>query len=152
MEFSIKFDDREIKKKLGSLQEGLKSYKTPLEAVGTDLIDFYGQKVFKTQGKALGSPWKGLSSGTLLAREHKQGYYAKPPREKGKILIWTGRLQDSFRKKAERFKLTIDNKDPKFKHHQLGGKTPKRPMLGLTKEIITSIVEDLNAYIRKLVK
>lgn len=153
MQISIKLDDKEVKKKLGNLQTGLKSYKTPLETIGTTLIDIYGNKVFKTQGKELGSPWKGLSASTLEARARRSGYYSNPPKERGKILIWTGRLQESFRKKAEALRLTIDNTDKKFKHHQLGsGRTPQRPMLGITKDITSKIVDSLNDYIKKLIK
>jgi hypothetical protein len=79
MEFSIKFDDRAIKKKLTHIESGLKSYKTPLEAVGRNLTEFYGTKVFKTQGKALGASWKKLSAATLQARAIRSGYYANPP-------------------------------------------------------------------------
>lgn len=153
MEFSIKFDDKEVKKTLSKLEGGLKDYQKPLETIGTTLIDIYGTKVFKTQGRELGTPWKNLSASTLEARARRTGYYANPPKETGKILIWTGRLQESFRKKAERLRLTVDNTDKKFRKHQLGeGRTPQRPMLGLTKSIIATIVDDLNNYIKKLIQ
>lgn len=148
MEISIKLDDRAVTKKIQSLQDGVKSYKKPLESVGTTLIDFYGGEVFETQGKALGESWKELSAGTLMARANRTGYYAQKPKVTGKILIWTGRLQAGFKKQVENTRLTISNTVSYFKHHQLG----QRKMLGITKDVITDVVNELNDYIKQLIK
>lgn len=146
MEINISLEDRKVRKKLNTISGGLRSYKKPFELVGDDIVDYTTNKVFKSQGKALGEPWKKLSAATLKMRRNRTGYYKKTPVATGKILIWTGRLVNSFRKRASRMRLVVDNTAEHFKYHQ----PTQRKMLGINKEIIEIVVKRINEHIRNL--
>jgi len=140
-------DDKKVVKKFNTMAKGVKSFKVPLTNVGNDLIEFYGKKVFDTQGRAIGSPWRGLSASTIEARLDRRGHYSKSPIITNKILIWTGTLKKGFRKTVSKFKLTIKNNVKYFKYNQ-----KKRPMLGINKEVINIVMEGFEKYIKKLIK
>lgn len=142
MLIKITLDDTEVKRKLSSLGRNAKSYKQPLEDIGSQLQEYYGKKVFNSQGSELGQKWKPLAPSTLMARQMRQGYYAKSPVEKNKILIWTGNLRSAFKKKAESFRLTISNPDKNFKYNQ-----PTRPMLGINNKIVAIVERTLKKYL-----
>lgn len=150
-QISIKLDDRQVIKQINHLSTGLKGYKKPLDEAGDDLLRYYGEDVFKSQGKALGGKWKPLSAATLKLRKERRMHYANQPRTTGKILIWTGKLQDSFRKKARRTKLVIDNTANYFKFHQKKGKG-QRSMLAINKTVINIVLKRVDAYIKDLIK
>lgn len=152
-EISIKFDDLEVQKTLQSLGDAFKNTKKPLTEAGNDLLDFYGKKVFKTQGGASGAKWKPLSATTLKMRAERTGHYAKTPKARGKILIWTGALQKGFVKKVSRTKLIIKNNVKYFKFHQRAtGRPPQRKMLTINREVITIVIKIFNKHIVKALK
>ena len=149
MAFSVKFkfDDKEVTKMFNEITTELKLFKEPLTDSGDDLIEFFGEKNFDTQGAALGAPWKALSSSTLLARERRSGHYAKSPVATGKILLWTGSLSKGFQKKVTAFVLKIRNNVDYFKYNQ-----PKRKMLDINKTVITIVLDAINKYLVKITK
>jgi phage gpG-like protein len=137
MKFSIKFDDNEVKKVLGKLQARTRNYQPVLNTIGDEMLVLYGKTNFRKRGKSVGSPWKRLSLSTVEARRKRRGYYARSPKSQGKSLIWTGRLQDGFKKTVRKTSLVISNTVDYFKYHQQSkGRPPQRKMLGLTKTII----------------
>ncbi len=148
MNISISLSDTQVKKTLEGLSAGLKDLKRPLEDVGDTLLEHYSETVFESQGQANGAAWRPLSAATLKLRAERRGYYAKAPKRTGKILIWTGKLQEGFRKTVSSTKLVIENNVDYFKHHQINS----RPMLAITSQVITKVVEGLNNYIRDLIK
>ena len=124
----------------------LKSFQTPFTKAGDDLLGFFGGKVFDSQGSEMGMRWKPLAPSTLAARAKMSGYYANPPVERNKILVWTGRLRKGFRKAVSRTRLVIDNPDKKFAWNQ-----SSRPMMGINKRVITIVIDKMEQYIRSLV-
>jgi len=147
MQISIKMDDKQVIKKLGTISTGLKNFKEPLNKVGDDLVKFYGEKVFETQGSAIGSKWAGLSPSTMDARLNRRGHYSNSPIATSKILIWTGALKKGFQKKVSSVKLIVSNNVKYFKYNQ-----GKRPMLGINREVINIVVKRFEEYIKKLIK
>lgn len=142
---SIKLDDREVVNKINTLTSNISSFRQPFEKVGNDLLDLYGKKVFDTQGREIGDSWKPLSVATLQLRASRRGYYAKQPRTTNKILIWTGRLQDGFRKIVTSHRLVIENLVEYFKYHQLS----QRKMLRITKKVIEIVEKRILEHITK---
>lgn len=148
MEISFTISDINIRKKLNDLGREIKDFREPLNEIGDDLIDLYANKVFESSGTAIGNKWKDLGLLTLRARERRTGYYALTPRVTGKILIWTGRLQDGFRKTVDSTKLIIDNQVEYFKYHQLS----QRKMLAITANVISIVNKRVNEYALKILK
>lgn len=135
------------------MQGSLKSYKKPLEDAGEEMLEVYSQKVFKTRGRAVGDSWKPLSAATLKLRSERRGYYSQPPKKQGQPLVWTGRLQEGFRKTVSKTRLVIDNTVDYFKFHQRSrGKPPQRKMLGLTKDIILIVMENIQKHVNKAIR
>lgn len=128
-------DTTEVNKTFKGMIDAAKDYTKPLEDAGDEMLAIYGDKVFQQQGSQ-GLKWKELSASTLMMRENRTGYYAQPPVQTGKILIWTGRLMGGFQKRAERLKLTINNTVDYFKYQQ-----KKRKMLYINKDIIDIVAQ-----------
>lgn len=148
MKISISLNDTKVAKTIDELGRGLQNFKKPLDEVGDTLMEHYGTTVFETQGRANGAAWRPLSAATLKLRAERRGYYAQAPKRTGKILIWTGKLQEGFKKAVSSSKLVISNNVEYFKYHQINS----RPMLAITSEVITKVVEGLNTYIKSLIK
>lgn len=144
----ITFDKKEVEKELGKIEGGLKDLREPFEKMGKELTeDFYGKKVFDTQGGAIGEKWRPLTAATLLARERGRGHYRNKPIATGKILIWTGKLKGGFKKTVEKLRLTIENSVEYFKYNQ-----PKRKMLDINKEVLEIVLKNIEDYLKKLTK
>lgn len=142
---TITVDDRQVKKTLTSLNKQLGNMQKPLDDAGSDLLQYYGEEVFDTEGSALGVKWKPLSAATLKARRERRGYYAQTPVATNKILTWTARLRKGFKKKATRDRLVVSNSVDYFKYHQLGG----RRMLGVNKNVVVIVLKRLQDAINK---
>lgn len=152
-ELKITLDDTEVRKKLNQLADDLKDFKEPFKQAGDELLDYFGNKVFDSQGKEAGEPWRALSATTLKMREARIGHYKKPPITTNKILIWTGALKKGFDKTVERTRLTIFNTVDYFKYHQkAGGRPPQRKMLTINSKVIETVVNAINEYIIKSIK
>ncbi len=152
-ELRITLDDTEVVKKLNQLASDIKDFKEPFNDAGSQLLTFYGKDVFRSQGSEAGEPWRALSAATLKMRANRSGYYRNPPIATNKILIWTGRLQNGFRKTVERTRLVIDNTVEYFKYHQSAfGRPAQRKMLAITPKVITIVVDAINDYLVKIIK
>lgn len=143
---TVSFNDQKLIKRLSTIGSGLESYREPLDEIGTELLDFYGGKVFESQGSELGVRWRPLAPATLKMRAERRGYYSNPPVDTNKILVWTGKLKAGFRKAVSRFKLVVDNPDPKFAWNHA-----TRPMLGITKKVTDLVVIKMEQYLRSLI-
>lgn len=152
-ELCITLDDTAVVKKLNQMASDIKDFKDPFTDAGDQLLSFYGNDVFKTQGQAVGEPWRALSAATLKMRENREGYYRNPPITTNKILIWTGRLQKGFRKTVERTRLVIDNTVEYFKYHQLAtGRPPQRKMLHINSKVIKIVTDSIYDYLVKIIR
>lgn len=82
-----------------------------------------------------------------MMRDKRYGHYKKTPRVTNKILVWTGNLQDGFRKKVTNTRLVVNNIVKYFKYNQ-----GTRKMLAINKKVITITVKNINNYLKTLVK
>jgi len=152
-EISFTLDDTQVKKKLNDLAKGVDNFEKPFNQIGDDLLDFYGNKVFSSQGSAIGERWRNLSPATLKLRANRQGYYSNPAITTDKILVWTGRLQRGFQKTVTKTKLIIENKVEYFKYHQAAkGRPPQRKMLSINSKVIETVIKRINEYAVSLTK
>lgn len=148
MRLSFELDTRQATKALSALAGNLEDLRKPLEQSGNDLLQFFGYEVFETQGAVNGSAWRRLAASTLKMRQNRWGYYKQAPRRTDRILIWTGRLQDGFRKQVGKDILVIRNDVEYFKYHQLG----QRRMLALNDRVISKVIARFNEHIANSLK
>lgn len=149
---TVSLDKTKVDLKLAKIAEQVKDFREPFDEIGTDLLEYYGDVVFETQGVASGVAWRPLAPATLLMRKEHRGYYAQAAIEEGKILVWTGRLKHGFQKAVERTKLTISNPVEYFKYHQAGkGRPPRRKMLALNKDTLIIIRARMADFLRRIV-
>lgn len=146
-DITFTLDDREVTKKINSLADGVKSFKKPFETVGDELLGFYGEDVFASQGQLSGGKWRNLSVETLKARKYGYGHYAKTPIATNMILVWTGTLKKGFKKAVTSTRLTIRNTVKYFKYNQ-----PARKMLTINQYVIEKVTATFNEYLAKLMK
>lgn len=152
-QLTISLDDTQVRKKLDALTRGVRDFRRPLDEIGDDMLDIYGNRVFQDQGVPAGEPWRKLSVTTLLARQHRSGYYKNTPIVLGKILIWTGRLMRGFRKHVSPTRLVVDNTVPYFKHHQESrGRTPQRRMLFLNAKIVLGVLKRIEQHVNNTLR
>lgn len=153
MELSFQLNDAAVKKTFASLERSLSSYKKPFQKAGKDLVTFYGEEVFDSQGEAGSGRWRKLAASTLMARERRSGYYAQRPVATGKALIWTGRLQKGIKDEPSDKQLRIYNDVPYFKYHQkAGGRPPQREMLVINSKVITTVSGHIFDYLESAIE
>lgn len=149
---TFSLDDTRVKMRLSKMHKGVKSFKKPFNSSGTELLQFFGDEVFATQGSAVGESWRTLALSTLQARADRRGHYAKQPVATNKILVWTGTLQKGFKKQVTAQMLRIYNTVRYFKYHQQrGGSPPQRRMLAINREVITKVMRHVRRYVSSLV-
>ena len=149
---TFSLDDTRVRKKLSGLSAGVRNFKKPFDAASSELLEFYGEEVFASQGSAIGEPWRALAASTLAARAGRRGYYRKPPVTTDKILVWTGRLKKGFAREVTSRMLRIFNDVPYFKYHQkASGSPPQRRMLAINKNVITKVIRHVQRHVRGLV-
>jgi phage gpG-like protein len=150
MKINIKVDDRLVKKKLDEMQKGLLNPSKPLKDTEKELMEYFGETVFNRGGTP--KPWKPLAPSTMRARAKGWGYYKNSSEQRGKILVWTGRLRKSFKSKLSRFKLVISNTAPYFRDHQLGvNKTPKRQILSADEHVVRVAIKNFEKFFNKII-
>lgn len=116
----------EIKKMLSQLGLDVNDLKPAMDEVGRDVTKYFGGQVFASRGSVIGQPWQRLSDRYAAAKAKKWG--SKP------LLVASGRMQKSFRHKASKMDVTIDNTAPQFKYHQSTDTRyvlPRRAMIGI---------------------
>lgn len=144
---NIKVDDKQVRKLINNIETGVKSFKEPLSGAADELMnDFFGKKVFDTQGAAIGSSWAALHASTLRARAKRSGHYSNPPITTSKILIWTGNLKSGFKKQVDKFKAIITNNIDYFKYT-----SEKRRVFGINAEVINIVIKHFEKYLKKIV-
>lgn len=150
MNITITLDKTSVEKHLRLIAASAKDMQETLAEVGDELLSFYGDQVFMTQGAAINDPWRALAVSTLRARARRTGYYKQTPIMEGKILVWTGRLKRGMKKQATANQLRIYNDVDYFKYHQrAGGRPPQRKMLAITSDVVTRVVSGLQKGLAK---
>lgn len=113
-----------------------------LNKAGGDILTFIKHDVFDSEGAALFGKWRKLSP-VYAAWKAKRFPGAK-------ILVQSGTMKNSFRKRIEMGKrLIIDNTDQKFPWHQLGMGVPKRQMLGINQVIMDMVSQRIHELFKK---
>ena len=130
-----------IEKDLERIKSNLKNTQSALQ-IGAQIVEREIKYNFDRQN------WSPLSAKTREARIRKWGYYKQAPTSNAGILIWTGRLKNSVKKKFDSNSVTIyfDNKYAKF-HQDGGSKLPVRKLIdikdGTRKEIIKALQDKI---------
>lgn len=151
MRINLTLNDKAVKQKLSLIERGLSSPKEPLKNTETELMEYFSETVFNRQGSS--KPWKPLAPSTMLARGKGWGYYKNKPEQRGKTLVWTGKLRKSFKSTLGRFKLTISNTASYFRKHQLGEDgTPKRLILNTDKPVEDIVLKNFERFFNKIMK
>lgn len=126
---------------LERIKKNLKNSQTALQ-IGARIVEREIKYNFDRQN------WPALSGKTREARIKRWGYYKQAPTANAGILIWTGRLKNSVKKKFENDKVTIyfDNKYAQY-HQEGGSKLPVRKLIdikdNIRKEIIKAIQDSI---------
>lgn len=93
----------EVLDKIAGLEERLADVTPALEIIA-DLLELFVAAQFASQGSQGGVHWAPLAFRTTVLRLERRGYYARTPTggagPQGPILVWTGRLRDSFKRGA----------------------------------------------------
>ena len=85
-----------VRERLAGLEARAQNFAPALDLVAK-LLEAQTQRVFDTQGEALGARWQPLAASTMRARQMRWGYYrATPAGAIDRILEWTWRLRRSF--------------------------------------------------------
>jgi phage gpG-like protein len=137
-----------VQERLSKLGASLHDFTAALETLGKQLILFYSNNVFISQGQAIDKPWQPLSSST-------QAYKASHWPGRGP-LIRTGALQQGFESTVTPASLFITNRVPYFPYQQQGTtpgtgrghNIPARPMLGVNATVESMIKTVLEADIK----
>lgn len=137
-----------VNERLSQLSASLHDFTAALETLGKQLILFYSNNVFISQGQALGSRWTPLKAST-------QAYKATHWPGRGP-LIRTGAMQQSFESTVTPDSLFITNTAPYFPYQQQGTtegpghghNIPARQMLGVNTTVESMIKAVLEADIR----
>jgi phage gpG-like protein len=136
--------DKKIIKKLNKFSDQLLNFRVELGEIGKDLLEFYSNQVFTSQGIALVGKWKKLN----------EQYRNRKGREfpGAGILQREGTMRRSFQRTTTRNALTIFNETDYFKYHQSSEprtKLPRRQMIGITNEKKRVIVDILQSGLQK---
>ena len=133
-----------VREQAGRFREGARRFRDlrPAYRVSAGLLrELIGREQFETQGRARGTPWAPLRRATVRSRVKRSGYYRSAPAAAVAILLWTRRLQRSFRDRAAPSHVEIigtremlwGSRDPRARFHQSGTRDmARRPILWLT--------------------
>lgn len=142
--FKITINNKEVEKTLSLVFDKLKDFSKPFKTAGEELTkEFFGKKVFDSQGSAIGQKWKGHAATTAVSRARRWGHYSRSPVSTNKILVWTGVLKGGFTYKATSKLLRITNNVFYFKYNQ-----PKRKMLDINNEVEKIVKKNFDHYLK----
>lgn len=90
----------ELTERLAMMASRLKNPRPVLQVIA-GLLEEHVEATFRSQGRKVGRPWRGLSPRTIEARRRRWGHYRQSPvgaSASRPVLQWTRRLSKSFRK------------------------------------------------------
>ena len=121
--------EKQISRILLNVSNAAKDFKKPLEQSATMLRELFEGDVFKTEGRAIQRQWERLSPATV-ARKARSGSPFPT-----KILVDTGKMQESFYTTVTSDYAIIGNNQDYFKYHQSNKprkRLPRRQMMRIT--------------------
>ena len=140
MQVSIQITGVEkVYQKLNRLGQGLYNFNEAMRLIGQDLVSYYANEGFGSQGGVFDHVWPRLSSKYSV-------YKAKKWPGRG-ILEASGAMRHGFIYSANSTSVAVDNQVDYFKYHQSTAprtKMPWRPSMGVNdqvKERIKTIIE-----------
>lgn len=129
---TFEIDGQKISRELSVVADGVKSYKQPLNAIGSDLMKTFDMN-FNSRGALYGG-WKA-----------RKGSYPWPLLEK------TGHMRHAFAKHTTDDYVSLTNDASYFKYHQSSrprsSGLPRRVMMTLRRQDATMIVKEMQSYI-----
>lgn len=135
--------DKRISNKIIKVGGKLKAPRLILTRIGRKLVTYFKENMVSEGVKLTKQRWKELSPATAAAKS-RLGFGGK------KILERTGKLKKAIKTlSVTSHTVTIGNKTPYYKFHQLGGKKiPKRKQLGVNNDVnrivMTEIMKDIS--------
>jgi len=134
--------------RLTQLGASLHDFTSALTTLGKQLIIFYSQSVFISEGSALGKRWTPLAASTQAEKDRDW-------RGRG-MLVRTGAMQQGFYSNVTPDTLLVSNSVPYFPYHQLGTSEgrgrghniPARQMIGVNSTVEAMIKSVMEADIR----
>lgn len=137
-----------VQERLTKLGASLHDFTAALETLGKQLILFYSNNVFISQGQAIGQTWKPLATSTQVYKS--KHYPGTGP------LVRTGALQHSFESTVTPSTLFITNTAPYFPYQQQGTtegpgrghNIPARQMLGVNTTVESMVKAVLETDIK----
>ncbi len=145
LELSFSLEGQEIvHRRLGISAEGVKSFREPLNQIGTNFMKTFDMN-FRSRGALYG------------------GWAPRKPQYRGGVRVdtWpllekTGKMRRSFRSKASSNSLVLDNTAPYFVYHQSsarrGSRLPRRALMKLRQQDAEMIVRAFQAYLVALTR
>lgn len=138
----------EQQQRLAKLSASFKNFSSALTALGKQMVMFYSQTVFISQGSALGKQWTALKPAS-------QAYKSKHWPGRGP-LVRTGAMQEAFYDEVTPNTLFISNRASYFPYQQLGTSPgtgrghniPAREMIGVNDTVEAMIKTALETDIR----
>ncbi len=139
-----RLDTSDVQKVIGNIDASLDAWNSAFNEVGGSLKKFYGTMPFTSQGGVYKKRWARLDT-TYASRKAK-----KFPGKN--ILVASGRMSRGFQFQSSSKQVTITNKDPNFKFHQLGtSKMPQRVMMLIDKQRKEAIAKTMGESLQKKV-
>lgn len=130
--------DAKFMSKLSGLMPALLDWTEALDKAGSDMVAYFSEQPFKSQGGVFGTPWAALSPRTIAIKSELYREYAAQP------LIATTTMKNSFEHSATSTHLEVTNSAPYFVYHQSTAprhKIPRRPMFAVNDDV-KGIIQD----------
>lgn len=146
-----------VKARLVKIGDGMIHTQPIMAEVGKELQMYYSGVAFSSQGDVFGAPWAPLSA-KYEAYKGSLNHATKTrsvPLIKGQILVWSGKMKDSFGYEATGSGVIVGNTAPYFKYHQSAEpreKIPRRVMLGINDSVRTLVRATVIAGLEKQIK
>ncbi|WP_210161261.1 phage virion morphogenesis protein [Bradyrhizobium sp. ORS 285] len=131
----------QLSRVLQGVSATVKNWRPAFEKSGEQMVDFFSEDVFDTEGAAVDDPWAALNPDY---EKRKQKKYPDAG-----ILQATGLMRDSFVSQPSAMSLIVRNTAPYFKFHQSNQprtRLPRRVMMKLTENIREKLIKNMQAY------
>lgn len=134
--------DKILQLKINQVRAKLIAPKLMLTRIGKDLVKYFKENMDSEGKKLTKERWKALKP-EVAAAKARLGFGSK------KILERTGKLKSGIKTiSVTRNSVTVGNKVPYYKYHQLGGKKiPQRKQLGVNDDVSKIVMNEIKKTI-----
>lgn len=137
--------DKKVTNKLKALGQELTNLKETMDGIGEMVAEFAEGPVYMSAGGILGQPWKPLSD--------KYKLYKGKHALSNNLLVFTGKMKDSFAWTAKENSVEVGNNAPYWQYTQLGtSKMAARPTIGFTDDLRDKIKLRIHSDIKRRIE